>query len=95
MKRYNVSALSNLFSVLSDGTRLKLLILLQTQGELHVSELCKQLRLPQPTVSHHLGLLRVHGLVKNRRAGKQVFYSIDKTRYGRISAAACKLLAAG
>lgn len=67
--------------------------MLRERGEMHVTELCKNLRLPQPTVSHHLGLLRMHGLVRNRRNGKQVFYSIDKTRYNRASEAVRKLVA--
>ncbi|HET6428774.1 MAG TPA: ArsR family transcriptional regulator [Phycisphaerae bacterium] len=55
--------------------------------------MCRKLRLPQPTVSHHLGLLRAHGLVKNRRAGKQVFYSVDPTRFNRIATVASGLFA--
>ena len=94
-KKHRVQTLSRLFGVLSDETRLRLLILLQDNDELHVTHLCKMLRLPQPTVSHHLGLLRVHGLVRNRRNGKQVFYSIDPTRYNRASKAMRDLLAAG
>ena len=40
----------------------------------------KELRLLQPTVSHHLALLRLNGLVTNSRRGKQVYYSVDRTR---------------
>jgi DNA-binding transcriptional ArsR family regulator len=47
-----------------------------------VSSLCDELRLPQPTVSHHLGLLRMSNLITNRRDGKQVFYELD----GRVDA---------
>lgn len=93
MKRHRFQNLSTLFGVLSDETRLRLMVMLRERGEVHVSELCKILRLPQPTVSHHLGLLRVHGLVRNRRAGKQVFYSIDATRYNRAIEAVRRLLA--
>jgi len=52
-------------------------------GEQHVNQLCKALRLPQPTVSHHLSLLRIHGLVKNRREGKLVFYTVNGQRHNR------------
>lgn len=85
MKSQHIEGLSQLFRVLSDQTRLKLVVVLKEQGEQHVTSLCKKLRLPQPTVSHHLGLLRAHGLVKNRRAGKQVFYSVDGGRFNRIA----------
>ena len=65
-----------LFRLLSDKTRLNILMLL-AQGERNVSSLCDQLKLPQPTVSHHLGLLRMSNLITNRRDGKQVFYELD------------------
>ena len=65
-----VKTCSQLFHVLSDETRIKLLLVLK-DGESHVTDLCKKLKPPQPTVSHHLALLRVHGLVLNRRAGKR------------------------
>ena len=45
-----------------------------------VGELCKELRVPQPTASHHLALLRHTGLVLRQRKGKQMIYSLDKQR---------------
>ena len=39
--------------------------------------LCEELGLPQPTVSHHLGLLRMRNLITNRRSGKQIFYGLN------------------
>ncbi|MFA6134621.1 MAG: metalloregulator ArsR/SmtB family transcription factor [Phycisphaerae bacterium] len=59
--------------LLGDPTRLKLMLLLDKE-EINVSDLCRKTRLPQPTVSHHLGILRSGGLVMNRRAGKEVYY---------------------
>jgi DNA-binding transcriptional ArsR family regulator len=72
--------LASLFRLLSDRTRLNLLMLL-ADGERNVTNLCETLRLPQPTVSHHLGLLRMSNVIANRRDGKQVFYSLD----GRVN----------
>lgn len=68
--------LTGLFRLLSDKTRLKILMLL-TGGERNVTSLCEELGLPQPTVSHHLGLLRMSNLIGNRRNGKQVFYGLN------------------
>src|SRR5688572_19443333 len=68
--------LANLFRLLSDRTRLNILLML-ADGERNVTNLCENLRLPQPTVSHHLGLLRMSSAIGNRRDGKQVFYSLD------------------
>ena len=68
---------------LSDQTRLRLLGVLQG-GEHNVTDLCRQLELPQPTVSHHLGLLRSARLVANRREGKQVYYSLNGSRVSQL-----------
>jgi ArsR family transcriptional regulator len=68
--------LSSLFRLLSDKTRLNILLLL-AGGERNVTNLCELLLLPQPTVSHHLGLLRMNNLIGNRRNGKQVFYMLN------------------
>jgi DNA-binding transcriptional ArsR family regulator len=72
----DLEQLTSLFRLLSDRTRLNILLLL-AQGERNVSSLCEQLKLPQPTVSHHLGLLRMNNIIANRRSGKQVFYSLN------------------
>ena len=68
--------LTELFRLLSDRTRLNILLLLR-DGEQNVTALCERLKLPQPTVSHHLGLLRMNNLIDNRRAGKQVYYGLS------------------
>ena len=67
--------LVDLFKLLADKTRLNILMIL-AEGERNVSSLCGELALPQPTVSHHLGLLRMNNVVGNRRHGKQVFYAL-------------------
>ncbi len=72
--------LSILLRLLSDKTRLNILLMLSS-GERNVSNLCDALRLPQPTVSHHLGLLRMSNIITGRRDGKQVFYGLD----GRVN----------
>ena len=68
--------LTSLFRLLSDKTRLTILLAL-TRGEQNVGSLCEELRLPQPTVSHHLGLLRANNMISSRRRGKRVFYALD------------------
>jgi len=78
--------LSRGFSLLSDPTRLGILRLL-TKGPRNVTALCEALGLKQPSVSHHLGLLRMGRLVNGVRQGKTVIYTTDK--------AATKALASG
>jgi len=86
----DLEQLTTLFRLLSDKTRLNILFLLSS-GERNVSSLCEELQLPQPTVSHHLGLLRMSNVISNRRNGKQVFYSLN----GRVDAAALNGLQIG
>ena len=76
-----MKALTGLFGLLADETRLRIVLLLR-DGERNVTDLCATLNLPQPTVSHHLGQLRMGSVVAGRRQGKSVYYSLG----GRTSA---------
>lgn len=58
---------------MADETRQHILILLQ-EREMSVKELSKQFAATQPTISHHLAILRRVNLVIFRRGGKHVFY---------------------
>jgi ArsR family transcriptional regulator len=70
-----IAATAQVMAVLGDATRLRLLLVLN-DGERGVSDLEQLLALPQPTVSHHLGILRRAGLAQARREGRQVFYRL-------------------
>lgn len=65
-----------LFTALSDETRLRLLLLLATEGELCVCELTHALGQSQPKISRHLAMLRENGIVADRREGLWVHYRI-------------------
>ena len=67
---------SKLFKALADVTRLRILGLLEVR-EMCVCEIMIALDLTQPTASYHLGLLENVGLVKDRKEGKWVFYSLE------------------
>jgi DNA-binding transcriptional ArsR family regulator len=73
---HDVVSLSRLFSLLGDPTRVRILLLL-CRGELNVTRMCEALRMAQPTVSHHLGLLRRGGILQTRRQGKSIHYALD------------------
>ena len=64
------------FKALSDETRLRILKLLE-QGELCVCDIVAALDMVQPKVSFHLAVLKDAGLIKDRKQGKWVHYSID------------------
>ena len=71
-----LQAVSSMFRALSDPTRLRILSILG-EAEACVHELCEATGMSQPAVSHQLRLLRVARLVRGRRAGREVFYSLD------------------
>ncbi len=68
---------------MADPTRQKIMGLLCCRW-LNVTDLVEQLDVTQPTVSHHLGILRSAGLVDTRRDGKQVFYTLNQDRIARL-----------
>ncbi len=76
--------LVQVFKLLSDETRLRILLYLVREQELHVTALCEKLGQSQPAVSHHLALLRVAGLIEARRDGKHNFYSVRQTHFHRL-----------
>lgn len=82
----SIAEVARVFKLLSDETRLRILFLLQQSPELNVLELCKQLDQRQPSVSHHLALLRVAGLIAMRRDGKHNFYRVRHDRLQEIVA---------
>jgi ArsR family transcriptional regulator len=63
---------------LADETRQGILHLLQGRGELCVSDIVDVFSASQPTISHHLRLLRDAGLVTARKEGKQVYYALNQ-----------------
>ena len=64
---------------LADETRQKIMQLVCCQW-LSVNEIVEQLNVTQPTVSHHLAILREANLVNLREEGKQTFYSLNQER---------------
>jgi len=79
-----ISGLSEIFKLLADKSRLKILLALSQNGELNVSALCDLLDQTQPAVSHHLTLLRMTGLVGFRRDGKHNFYRIESSAISQL-----------
>ena len=68
--------LAELFSALSDASRVRLISLL-IEGEMSVSALAEGLTMTESAVSHQLRGLRQMHLVRARKAGRQVFYTLD------------------
>ena len=79
-----VKDLVKIFKLLSDETRLRVLLYLGRPEELHVRALCERLGQNQPVVSHHLSLLRMAGFVESRRDGKRNYYRILPDRFQQL-----------
>lgn len=67
----------SLFSILSDQTRLRSLMLIQAEGEACVCEITYALDESQPKISRHLALMRESGIVESRREGTWMHYRIN------------------
>lgn len=73
--------LTKIFKLLSDETRMRILLFLAQRREINVRALCDLLHQSQPAVSHHLALLRVAGLIDSRKEGKHNYYHILPDRF--------------
>jgi ArsR family transcriptional regulator, arsenate/arsenite/antimonite-responsive transcriptional repressor len=69
--------LVTIFKALSDETRLRIIKLLE-QGELCVCDITAALNMVQPKVSFHLRALKEAGLIKDRKQGKWIHYSLNE-----------------
>ena len=63
------------FKVFGDSTRIRILFVL-FEEEVCVCDLAEQLNMTQSAISHQLRILKQNKLVKNRREGKSIFYSL-------------------
>lgn len=71
-----VASLADIFKVLGDPTRVRILDVL-SRGEQCVCHLARQLRLTESAVSHQLRLLRNTRIVRSRRDGRLIYYALD------------------
>jgi DNA-binding transcriptional ArsR family regulator len=71
-----IARMAEIFSALSDPSRIRLIAALKDE-ELHVSALAEMVGISESAVSHHLRGLRQLRLVRARKEGRQVFYSLD------------------
>lgn len=68
--------LAELFKVFGDSTRIRILFALYDE-EKAVSDIAKSLQMTDSAVSHQLRILKHNKLVKSRRVGKLIYYSLD------------------
>lgn len=77
--------LADLFKVFGDSSRIRILYML-LENEYNVQALADTLAMTQSAVSHQLKILKMNKLVKNRREGKQIFYSLSDDHVSTILA---------
>ena len=75
--------LADLFKVFGDSTRLRVMVTL-SDSEMPVMEIAEALGMEQSTISHQLRVLRQNKLVRVRREGKQMYYSLDDDHVKKI-----------
>jgi DNA-binding transcriptional ArsR family regulator len=85
LKQESVASLADMFRVLGDGTRVRILDAL-SRSELCVNDIARLLDLTESAVSHQLRILRDKRLVRARRAGRMIFYSLDDQHIVRLFA---------
>lgn len=83
--------LSKTFAALSDSNRQKILDLLKKK-EMTVSEILSHLNITMATLSHHLDVLKRADLISGRRAGQQIFYSLNLSVFEDVSEKIIKFL---
>lgn len=71
-----VEQISRIFKLLSDKTRLKILLTLEN-GEQNVTSIAESVNMEQSATSHQLRLLKDNRIVRSRREGKTIYYSLD------------------
>ncbi len=76
MNEEELLELADLFKMFADSTRIKILYDL-FDGEKNVTEICEDIEMNQSAVSHQLKALKTAKLIKSRRDGKAIYYSLD------------------
>jgi ArsR family transcriptional regulator len=82
-KRSTINEVSELFKLFADGSRLSIICAL-SHSEMCVCDLCALLKMNQSAVSHQLKKLRMSQVVKTRRSGKIIYYSLSDSHITTI-----------
>ena len=83
LKENTSTHLADLFSALSDPTRLRIISVL-LDSEMNVGEIAAQLEITESAVSHQLRGLRQMRLVRARKNGRQVYYALDDDHVAKL-----------
>lgn len=88
----NLKKAAQVLRAVNHRLRSEILLHIEKKGQLTVTELVIILRLEQPVVSQHLGILRQAGIVITNRQGKHILYELDKDYIHHVQESAVKLI---
>lgn len=76
---HDFDSYKKLFKAIASDERIEILRLLKQNGEMFAQDIEKHFYMEQSTASHHLNTLLKAGAVKNRKSGRYIYYSLNKT----------------
>ena len=85
--------LRGVYRALGDASRLRVIGVLASEGQMTVSGLSQRIGLSQPLISWHLRILRLAGLIETRRSGREVLCTLRRDAFEELHAAESELLA--
>lgn len=81
--------MTQLFKALGDPSRVRIIFQIFL-SDACVKDIAEKLQMSEPAVSHHLRILRMNGLVKRQRNGKEIFYQLDDEHVRSILELECE-----
>lgn len=81
--------MTQLFKALVDPSRVRIIFQIFL-SDACVKDIAEKLQMSEPAVSHHLRILRMNGLVKRQRNGKEIFYQLDDEHVRSILELGCE-----
>lgn len=75
---------ASMFKAIAHPMRVAILVLLEPNHELSVTEIHTSLSMEQSTASHHLGVLKGKGVLSSRRDGKNTYYSLRSESFSKL-----------
>jgi SPP1 gp7 family putative phage head morphogenesis protein len=80
MARSKMTKSEDFFKALSDETQHSILKMLERK-QMCISEIAQAFQVSQPTISHHLDILKRAGLIESKRKGQNIYYSLSRKHY--------------
>ena len=83
LKLKTITDMSNFFKILGEPTRIKILNTLDN-NEMCVCDIANVLNMTKSTISHQLNILRINNIVKYKKVGKEVYYTLDDEHVKKV-----------